>query len=359
MLRRKVTLFLIVLCMFLIAACNKESTEKKTKINVSDEEQNDDGAAIEVVAGNLDVPWSIQKLNETFYISERSGTIAVIQGGKVAREQVEMKKTLSSEPESGLLGFVLKPDFQQSQEAYAYYTYDEDGKAYNRVITLKRENSKWKENKTLLDEIPSGQFHHGGRMQLGPDGLLYVTTGDALNEDKAQDKNSLSGKILRMNLDGSIPKDNPSAHSYVYSYGHRNPQGLAWDQEGNLYSSEHGPSAHDEVNRIHAGDNYGWPVIKGDSSKGNMEEPIIHSGNETWAPSGIAYKDGSLYIAALRGEAIKRYDIKSNKMENMITGIGRIRDVFVEGDSLYFISNNTDGRGEPSEEDDQLYKIQL
>lgn len=350
---------LILTCLLITSACSVEDERDVTKEEKQSEQVSKHIGEMKVVAKQLDIPWSIQKTDDSFYISERKGTVAVIKGNKLSREKVHFKKDLSAQPEAGFLGFVLHPDFKESQLAFAYYTYDQEGKSFNRVVTLKRENNEWKEEQTLLDNIPSGQYHHGGRMKLGNDHLLYITTGDALNEESAQDAKSLNGKILRMNLDGSIPKDNPFTNSYTYSYGHRNPQGLAWSEEGVLYSSEHGPSAHDELNEIQMGKSYGWPTIKGSESNKGMINPLIHSGDQTWAPSGIAYKNGALYVATLMGEALKRYNIETNDMEDIVTGVGRIRDTFIEGNLLYFVSNNGDGRGEVNSDDDHLYVIEL
>ncbi|MGM9925856.1 MAG: PQQ-dependent sugar dehydrogenase [Bacillus sp. (in: firmicutes)] len=349
--RRTWKWMVLYLSLSMAAACNKvEHQEQEASVSQ---------ASVEVVAAKLDIPWSIEKLGNVFYISERKGTIAVVEKGEVRREAVRLKETLSTQAEAGLLGFILFPDFAQSGRAAAYYTYEREGKPLNRVAILERKNEQWKETGVLLDGIASGQYHHGGRMKIGGDGLLYVTTGDGLQEAQAQDKSSLSGKILRMTLDGKVPEDNPDPRSYVYSYGHRNPQGLAWDEEGNLFSSEHGASAHDELNKIEAGGNYGWPDIEGDEMKPGMIAPIVHSGKETWAPSGMAYYDGYLYFAALRGEGVKRYHLPSKKLEDAASGVGRVRDVFIEGDTVYFVSNNTDGRGRPSEDDDQLYKLDM
>ena len=165
-----------------------------------------------------------------------------------------------------------------------------------------------------------------------------------------------------MNLDGSIPDDNPFSDSYVYSYGHRNPQGITWSSAGTMYASEHGDNANDEVNLIEAGQNYGWPVIEGEEEQEQegLISPLFTSGIEnTWAPSGMAYNDGKVYVAALRGSAVLEFDLETNEHRELITGLGRIRDVFIEDEFLYFISNNSDGRGNPQENDDKLYKISL
>jgi len=253
----------------------------------------------------------------------------------------------------------LDPDFAENQKAYAYYTYaGEDGGQFNRVVALSANGAGWSENQVLLDKIPSAAYHHGGRIELGPDGKLYITSGDGTHPETAQDVNSLNGKILRMNVDGTIPDDNPFPDSYVYSYGHRNPQGLAW-MDGGLYASEHGQSAHDEINQIKPGANYGWPVIQGNEKQAGMETPLFQSSDETWAPSGMEAYNGKLYAAALRGNAIREYDVKNNQTKAVITGFGRIRDVLVDGEYLYFVSNNLDGRGTPDESDDKLYRVLL
>jgi glucose/arabinose dehydrogenase len=312
-----------------------------------------------VLADNLEVPWSIQKIGDTFYISERPGSIVKIEDGKQSRQKVELDRPLSGEAEAGFLGFVLHPYFSENGQAYAYYTYDENGSPFNRVVVLEMRDNVWQEIRILLDRIPSGPVHHGGRLKIGPDEKLYFSAGDAAVAENAQSLNNLNGKILRMNLDGSIPNDNPFKGSYIYSYGHRNPQGLAWDEQGTLYESEHGQSAHDELNRIVAGANYGWPIVEGNEQQQGMMSPIFQTGEVTWAPSGIAYHDGKLYVATLRGEALQEVDLVTMKSRAVVTGLGRIRDVMIDGEFLYFVSNNTDGRGNPARDDDKLYQIRL
>lgn len=333
------------------------------KENLQPKDQQEDEAVVlqpelEIVAETLRVPWSINKVNETFYLSERTGSIVKIDNGKMERQQVLLEKPLAKAAEAGLLGFVLDPQFTDNQKAFAYYTYEDGQGQFNRVVVLQLDGNKWSEERILLDRIPSAAYHHGGRLKIGPDSKLYITTGDASAPELSQDLNSLNGKILRMNLDGSIPADNPFQNSYVYSYGHRNPQGLVWVGD-TLYATEHGQSAHDEVNRIKAGANYGWPVIQGDAEKAGMETPLFHSGEETWAPSGMTAHNGKLYVATLRGNAVREFDLERKMTSPIITGLGRIRDVFIDGEYLYFVSNNTDGRGNPDEKDDKLYRVVL
>ncbi|WP_246860915.1 PQQ-dependent sugar dehydrogenase [Bacillus sp. REN3] len=339
---------------------NQGQLKQGQKQDLQEQEAAAQAGDLEIIAENLDVPWSINKLGETFYLSERGGTIVKVEGGKTSRQPVALKKGLSQASEAGLLGFVLAPGFNQSQKAFAYYTYKNGSGQFNRIVELTLEDGEWKEGQLLLDKIPSGRFHHGGRLKLGPDGKLYATAGDAATRPEiAQDLDSLGGKILRLNLDGSAPDDNPFKDSYVYSYGHRNPQGLAWDKGGMMYASEHGPSAHDEINLIKPGNNYGWPEITGTEKKEGMETPLFQSGDDTWAPSGMAVHNGKLYVASLRGTAVRAFDVGAKSSKEVVTGVGRIRDVFIEGDYLYFISNNTDGRGTPAAGDDKLFRIKL
>ncbi|WP_066072912.1 PQQ-dependent sugar dehydrogenase [Neobacillus soli] len=315
---------------------------------------------VDVIAENLSVPWSIAKAGQAFYISERTGSIVKVEGGKLERQPVRLAKPLAQAAEAGLLGFVLDPRFPpEKQKAFAYYTYsDESGGQFNRVVVLEHHGAEWTEGEILLDKIPSAAYHHGGRLAIGPDGLLYITTGDATTPETAQKLHTLNGKILRMNLDGTVPSNNPFPNSLVYSYGHRNPQGLVWIGK-TLYESEHGQSAHDEINRIEAGANYGWPVIQGTGQKARMEPPLFQSGDETWAPSGMTAAGGRLYVAALRGNAVREFDLERKQTGVVISGLGRIRDVLVDSEYLYFVSNNTDGRGTPYVRDDKLYRVRL
>lgn len=361
---KRILIFGAIAGIFLTGCGANETTNTSTDVSTNETSSTVSDSAneeTEVIADNLDVPWAIEKNHDTIYLTQRGGSIIRIENGETQEQPVNFDETVSSASEAGFLGFVLRPDFTSSNEAYGYYTYEKGSDRMNRIVKLHLDGNQWEETEVLLDEIPSGANHHGGRMKIGPDDKLYVTTGDASVPENAQDRDSLAGKILRLNLDGSIPNDNPSADSYVYSYGHRNAQGLAWsDDEDTMYASEHGASANDEINEIEAGRNYGWPEIEGNETRDGMEAPLFTSGsNQTWAPSGMSYRDQKLYVAALRGNAVLEFDLTNNQQREMLTDYGRIRDVYIDGDDLYFITNNRDGRGSPSEGDDQLIRASL
>ncbi len=216
---------------------------------------------------------------------------------------------------------------------------------------------------TIIDGIPSDRIHNGGRIAFGPDDYLYVTTGDAAEAALAQDRESMAGKILRLEDDGSIPADNPFG-TEVYSYGHRNAQGITWDDEGRLWSTEHGPSARDELNVVEAGGNYGWPNITGAETHPEMESPAFHSGQyETWAPAGGTYVDGSVFFAGLRGERLYEARVEGGEVNaftsHLAGDFGRLRAVTLAPDEeyLYLTTSNTDGRGDERAGDDRLIRI--
>jgi glucose/arabinose dehydrogenase len=346
---------------FLLVGCssNEQQNSKDIQQNLPNEQSNEDR---EVIAENLEAPWSIDKYENTFYLTERSGSIVKIENGQMERQRVELDEELSDTSEGGLLGFVLNPDFPELNLAYAYYTYEDSSDIFNRIVTLRLEENVWKEEDMLLDKIPGNSWHDGGRLKIGPDGKLYATAGDAYEQDQAQNSTSLVGKILRINLDGTIPSDNPFPNSYTFSYGHRNPQGIAWSDDGTLYASEHGNDANDEINQIIAGQNYGWPIIEGIEEQAGMVTPLFASGDEdesTWAPSGMDFYNNKLYVAALRGSAVLEFNLETGEYREVITDLGRIRDILIEDNYLYFISNNRDGRGTPQENDDKLYRVLL
>ncbi len=335
------------------------------------QEYPDLGVKVETVAENLDIPWSIVwDPDGTIFFTERNGNVRIIKDGIVLEKPI-----LSLDVggfEGGLLGMTMDPNYSENHYVYLYYTYNNFFSTENKVVRYVELNLTLSEDKVLIDKIPGGPNHDGGRIQFGPDGKIYITTGDAGNAGLAQDKNSFAGKILRINSDGSIPEDNPFSGSPIYSYGHRNPQGLDWDESGNLVATEHGPRQHDEINVIVPGANYGWPNIIGDETMEGLVTPIMNTGDDTWAPSGAEFYDGNkipqwtgkFFVATLRGNHLHMidFDLEKNKVvshQKLFVGdFGRLRDVATGPDGyLYFLTSNQDGRGSPEVNDDRILRI--
>ena len=335
---------------------------------------------VETIARGLDTPWAIDFAPDgRIFLSERPGRVRIFESGQL-RAGPWVTLEVASSGEAGLMGLVLDPGFSRNRYIYAAYSYRTGVfGTRNRLVRLREDDKTGAGiiDKILIDDVPGANNHDGGRVKFGPDGKLYCTTGDAQTTRYAQNPKSLNGKILRLNSDGSIPADNPFANSYVYSYGHRNPQGLAWQPgTARLYATEHGPSGfqgccRDEVNYIEAGKNYGWPEIRGDETKDGMLSPVIHSGSsETWAPAGATFVtagpwSGSLLFTGLRGQSLYRVILdpnnprKAEKIErHLYRQYGRLRDI-VEGPdkALYLLTSNHDGRGSPSADDDRMIRI--
>jgi len=314
----------------------------------------------ETVIQDLDIPWEIAFLPDgSILVTERAGWIRGLRGADFAIPVEEVTHI----GEGGLLGMALHPDYATNHWIYLYHTTRTESGVGNIVDRYTLVDNQLSERQMIVDNIPGSSNHNGGRIKFGPDGFLYVATGDAQNDSDAQNTASLAGKILRLRDDGGIPADNPFGNA-VYSYGHRNVQGLAWDAENRMWATEHGRSGllsgYDELNRIERGKNYGWPEIQGDESRPGMETPVINSGpNDTWAPSGAAYRDGKIFFAGLRGQALYEYAIDDNRLMAHFKGeFGRIRNVVVGQDkNLYILTNNTDGRGAPRIGDDKIIKI--
>lgn len=320
---------------------------------------------VEVMAQDLTVPWEIAFLpNDELLVSERSGTLKQIAGNTTHSLQIEGVRQTS---EGGLLGLALHPHFAQNRWLYVYYTTDGDGGLANKVERYRFADNRLSDRTEVIGNIPAASNHDGGRIAFGPDGLLYIATGDAGNPESAQDTKSLAGKILRVQDDGTPAADNPFGNA-VYSYGHRNVQGLAWDANGQLWATEHGPSGmqsgHDELNRIIKGANYGWPLITGDQTRAGMQTPVLQSGaDDTWAPAGMAYYGGSLFFAGLRGQTLYQAQLQEDGSATLTAHFrqtyGRLRAVAVHDGYLYFGTSNTDGRGSPKRNDDTIMRIRL
>lgn len=328
---------------------------------------------IEIIAENLNVPWAMDiSDNNNIYFTERSGAIRVIKNGTLNPQPlITFTAPFINQGEGGLMGIALDPDFSQNHYLYVMHSYSEGNRIYNRVVRLMENNNKAYIDKVIFDKIPGGQIHNGGRIKIGPDKKLYITTGDAGNSSLAQDLSSTAGKILRIELDGSIPNDNPFVNSPIYSFGHRNPQGLAWNSKNILYSSEHGQSAHDEINIIYPGANYGWPLVKGDedSTEVTLQKPLIHSGEDTWAPSGITFVNqgpwqDKLLVSTLRGQQLLSISLNEDKsvVENIESWFkneyGRLREVIQgKNGAIYITTSNRDGRGNPDISDDRIIRL--
>ena len=309
----------------------------------------------EIVADNLEIPWEVVFLPDgEMLVTERPGRVLLI--GEDREEYVIDE--VDHIGEGGLLGMEKHPDFEENGYLYIYMTTDDD----NRVDRYLFEDGQFTRDETIIDNIPVARFHNGGRIKFGPDGHLYITTGDAQDTALSQERDSLAGKILRITDEGEIPEDNPF-DTEIYSYGHRNPQGITWDNEGRLWSTEHGPTARDELNLIESGKNYGWPIIRGGEEGEGMETPVLQSGEDyTWAPTGVIFWDGSIFFTGLRGSAIYEARLDGEEVDDFLVhfkeDFGRMRAIRQGPDGIfYLLTNNTDGRGTPREGDDKIIKI--
>lgn len=316
----------------------------------------------EIIATNLQTPWEIAFLpDNSLLVSERPGWLVHIDKNKKLR--IKIDETCGTQ-NRGLLGIALHPDFENNHWLYLYNTVKKNNETTNRVERYRVDKGMLLDKKIIIDDIPGAAFHDGGRIAFGPDGCLYITTGDAGQAELAQDIYSLVGKILRVRDDGSIPKGNPFKNA-VYSYGHRSPQGLAWDNYNRLWSTENGPSGFlsscDELNLIKAGKNYGWPTIKGPETNFRMRSPMLQSGEDIWAPAGAVYWDQSIFFTSLLGEALYEVSINENPMivkKHFHKEFGRLRTVVLGPDGFFYLTtSNREGCGIPSKDDDKIIKI--
>lgn len=321
--------------------------------------------AVSGVAQGLEIPWGLDFLpGGGIVFTERPGRVRIITpDGRLMPEPLAILPEVAPMGEGGLLGIAVHPNFSSNGFIYLYYTYRVQGgdEPANKVVRYRVAGYEAVFDAVMLDGIPGASIHNGGRIKFGPDGYLYIATGDAARPQLSQDPVSLAGKILRITGNGTIPSDNPFNGSPVYSLGHRNPQGLAWDPQGRLWATEHGPRGMDEINLIQPGKNYGWPVITGSEGAPNMEKPVLHSGADTWAPSGAAFYGDSIFFAGLRGEALYEVAFTDNspRMGSHLQGkYGRLREVVLGPDNfLYLLTSNLDGRGHPSPGDDRILKV--
>jgi glucose/arabinose dehydrogenase len=311
----------------------------------------------EVVTTGLEAPWSIAFHGETPLLSERdSARILELDRDGNARE-VAVIAGVTPSGEGGLLGIAV-----HDGRLYTYFTAAGENRIERFEITGRPGSLALGPAETILDGLPSATFHNGGRIAFGPDDQLYVTVGDAGQRDEAQNLDSPAGKILRLTPEGDVPPDNPRPGSPVYSYGHRNPQGIAWAEDGTMIASEFGQNTWDELNVIRPGGNYGWPEVEGIGGDDRFIDPVQQWGTAEASPSGIAIVDETIFIANLRGRVLRAVPVDdlSTSTTHFAGEYGRLRDVTRAPDGdLWMITNNTDGRGDPGPDDDRLLAIDL
>lgn len=311
-----------------------------------------------VVVTGLAAPWSMVRLaSGSTLISERdSGVVKELQANGTLRD-VGTVPGVVHQGEGGLLGLEFVDD--DGPWLYAYLTSDSDNRIQRFELKGTPGSYLLGAGQDILTGLQKASNHNGGRIKLGPDGKLYATVGDATSTGNAQDLGSLNGKILRMNLDGSVPADNPFAGSLVWSYGHRNPQGLAWDATGQLWAAEFGQDTWDEFNVITAGSNYGWPVVEGIGGDPAYVDPVVQWPTDDASPSGLARVGSTFFLAGLGGERL--WVMQGSAATPFYVGeYGRIRDVVPGPDgTLWMLTNNTDGRGDPRDGDDRILQVTL
>jgi aldose sugar dehydrogenase len=358
---------------------NSQVTENTKIPDLSTNNVQTEYEIVEVVRG-LTVPWNIAFTStQRFLVTERTGSIRVVENGELVEQPLITFPETSSTAEEGLMGLAVDPFYLTNRYVYVAVAYTEGQSTYVKVTRIEDEGNSARVTGNIIDKIPASRIHAGGALRFGPDNKLYITTGDAASPDLAQDLNSLAGKILRLNPDGTIPEDNPFPNSPVWSYGHRNSQGIDWHPQNEiLYSTEHGPSGNDgppggdEINLIEKGQNYGWPLVSHERTREGTVSPIqLYTPAE--APSSGTFYSSTLipqfqnnfFFGALRGEGLHRVIFSEEEPRRIEyqqkipeVNFGRIRAVTEGPDgALYFATSNRDGRGNPRQGDDKIFKI--
>jgi glucose/arabinose dehydrogenase len=313
---------------------------------------------VDTIASGLEAPWGLDFLPDgTAVVTERdSRRVLAVTAAEVT--EIGTIDEAAPREEAGLLGVAVSPTYDEDSLLYFYVSTSGD----NRIVRARYDGSRLGDTEPILTGIPNGFIHDGGRLEFGPDGFLYASTGETGNTELAQDRGSLGGKILRITTDGEPAPGNPDPGSPVWSWGHRNVQGLAFDESGQLWASEFGSQAFDELNRIEKGGNYGWPVFEGDGGAPDYTDPQVVWRTSEASPSGLAFSDGSLWMASLRGERLWRITVdgpRAVKPTDFFVGdYGRIRTVVVAPDGrLWVTTSNRDGRGDPAGNDDRILVV--
>jgi len=336
---------------------------------------------VETVVSGLEVPWSIAWAPDGRMIfTERPGRVRIFQNGKLRPESLFVVPDVEPSGESGLMSLALHPQFASNHWLYLSYAYKGDGQRV-RVVRYRESDAGLTDPKVIIDNIPAAQFHAGCRLRFGPDAKLYITTGDATQRELAQQLDSLAGKTLRLNDDGTVPSDNPfvgqaNARPEIWTYGNRNGQGIDFQPGTNLcFETEHGPSGFDgpgggdEVNILEKGRNYGWPLIHHTQTRAGLESPLLEYTPACAPGSGMFYRGatfpqfkGNFFFGCLAGKRLIRVVLDGRRVvrqENLLAGkYGRIRDVAEGPDgNLYFSTSNRDGRGSPATDDDRIIRL--
>jgi glucose/arabinose dehydrogenase len=364
----------VIIIIIAISVATVLSTPSDTTVPIPEpattDNANQTNKGIRTIAQNLDVPWAIDiAVDNRIFFTEKHGRLGMIHAnGTLASEPVVNIHT-EDIGEAGLMGLALHPNFTQNHLMYVYHTYAKNGGLYNKVLMLTEKNNKIVNSKIILDGIPASDSNNGGRIKFGPDGKLYVSTGDSETPELAQNTKSLAGKLLRLNDDGTIPDDNPIPESPVYSYGHRDIQGFAWHPiTKKLYASEHGPAGNDEVNIIEPGSNYGWPIevcnhstssapIRFETPEYCFNPEIAPSGLTIAASNKLGYQNDILFTT-LRGSHLHHIDLETRIQDNVLVGYGRLSDIVEAHDgSLYVLTTNRNAIGIGNANDDHILQI--
>ncbi|MCC9709830.1 PQQ-dependent sugar dehydrogenase [Streptomyces sp. MNU76] len=384
--RRVVTAALAAAVLLVTTGCSSEDGEKPDAAGSSPPSSSSAGSSppdraadeappakgsvkvVRTVAEDLDTPWGLAPLPEGgLLVSSRDeATISRIDEKTGKRTELGEVPGVAPAGEGGLMGIAVSPEYASDHMIYAYFTSESD----NRIVRMlynpeKPAGEQLGAPDTILRGIPKGTNHNGGRLAFGPDRMLYASTGERYEGPLAQDKKSLGGKILRMTPEGQPAPGNPFDDSVVYSYGHRNVQGLAWDSEQRLFASEFGQNTWDELNHIRPGGNYGWPEVEGEGGESGYVDPVAVWSTEEASPSGIAIAEGSVWMAGLRGQRLWRIPLDGTETaaepQAFLEGdYGRLRTVVsAGGDKLWLVTSETDGRGSPEEGDDKILELEV